>query len=68
MVEPDSALWERLLFRDHLRKHSDEAERYARLKYNLAQRFFSDREAYTTGKAEYIESVMQKARQHLANP
>lgn len=67
MVEPDSVLWERLLFRDYLRKHSDEAAHYAQLKYNLAQRFFSDREAYTTGKAEYIESVMQKARQHSAN-
>lgn len=63
VVELDSVLWERLLFRDYLRKHSDEAARYAQLKYNLAQRFSSDREAYTMGKAEYIESVMQKARQ-----
>ncbi|MBD1865322.1 MULTISPECIES: GrpB family protein [Trichocoleus] len=45
MVEPDSVLWERLLFRDYLRKHADEAARYAQLKYHLAQRFFSDREA-----------------------
>lgn len=63
MVEPDSVLWERLLFRDYLRKHSDEAARYAQLKYHLAQRFSNDREAYTMSKAEYIESVMQKARQ-----
>ncbi|MBD2124241.1 GrpB family protein [Trichocoleus sp. FACHB-262] len=68
MVEPDSVLWERLLFRDYLRKHADEAAHYAQLKYHLAQRFFSDREAYTTGKAEYIESVMQKAWQPPANP
>lgn len=26
-----------------------------------------DREAYTTGKAEYIETVMQKARQQPAS-
>ncbi|MEP0872950.1 GrpB family protein [Trichocoleus desertorum AS-A10] len=63
MVEPDSVLWERLLFRDYLCQHSDEAARYAQLKYHLAQRFSNDREAYTTSKAEYIESVMQKARQ-----
>jgi GrpB-like predicted nucleotidyltransferase (UPF0157 family) len=63
MVEPDSVLWERLLFRDYLRKHSDEAADHAQMKYNLAQRFSSDREAYTTSKADYIESVMQKARQ-----
>lgn len=63
MVEPDSVLWERLIFRDYLCKHPDEAARYAQLKYDLAQRFSSDREAYTAGKAEYINSVMQKARQ-----
>jgi GrpB-like predicted nucleotidyltransferase (UPF0157 family) len=63
MVEPESLLWERLLFRDYLRRHSDEAAYYAQVKYNFAQRFSSDREAYTMSKAEYIESVMQKARQ-----
>jgi len=39
MVELNSILWERLLFRDYLRKHPDEAARYAQLKYYLAQRF-----------------------------
>lgn len=63
MVEPDSILWERLVFRDYLCKHSDEAARYAQLKYHLAQRFSSDREAYTKGKEDYIEAVMQKTRQ-----
>ena len=67
MVEPDSLLWERLLFRDYLRKHSDEATRYAQLKCRLAQRFSSDREAYTLGKAEYVEPIMQKARQQPAS-
>ena len=62
MVEPDSALWERLLFRDYLCQHPDEAARYAQLKRQLAQRS-TDREAYTSGKTEYIQSVMQKARQ-----
>ncbi len=68
MVELNSILWERLLFRDYLRKHPDEAAHYVQLKYYLAQRFSSDREAYTMGKAEYIESVMQKARRPPANP
>ena len=62
MVEPDSILWERLLFRDYLREHPDAAATYEQLKRNLAQRFSSDREAYTQGKAEYIKLVMQKAR------
>jgi GrpB-like predicted nucleotidyltransferase (UPF0157 family) len=67
MIEPDSTLWERLLFRDYLCHHSDEAARYAQLKRSLAQRFPDDREAYTVGKAEYIELVMQKARQQSAH-
>jgi GrpB-like predicted nucleotidyltransferase (UPF0157 family) len=63
MVEPDSSLWERLLFRDYLREHSDEAARYAQLKKQLARSFTSDREAYTSGKNDYIRSVMQTVRQ-----
>ena len=62
MVEPDSVLWERLLFRDYLRQHPDEANKYARLKRRLARSFTHDREAYTRGKSEYIKSVMDKAR------
>ena len=65
MVEPNSELWEHLLFRDYLRKHPDEAQRYAYLKRDLARRFATDREAYTSGKAEYVQSVIQKARQEI---
>jgi GrpB-like predicted nucleotidyltransferase (UPF0157 family) len=62
MVEPDSIMWERLVFRDYLCQHSDEAARYTQLEYDLARRFSLDREAYTRGKDEYIASVMQKIR------
>ena len=66
MIEPDSLLWERLLFRDYLRQHPDEAANYAQLKHDLAQRFSTDREAYTSGKTKYIKSVMDKVRQQQA--
>lgn len=62
-VEPNNILWERLLFRDYLRQHPDEAARYAKLKRYLAQQFSNDREAYTLGKAKYIQAIMQKVRQ-----
>ncbi|MGD2183945.1 GrpB family protein [Lusitaniella coriacea] len=62
IVEPDSILWERLIFRDYLREHPDEAKRYAQLKHYLAQRFSGDREAYTRGKSKYVSFVLQKAR------
>jgi len=65
IVEAYGEFWERLLFRDYLRTHPDEAQRYAALKRKLAGRFCNDRERYTEGKSEYIEAVMQKARTEL---
>lgn len=71
MVEPDTfrdpkneafLFWDRLLFRDYLRAHPDEARRYEAVKCDLAARFPDDREAYTDGKAEYVSGVMEKAQ------
>ncbi len=59
---PAFLFWDRLLFRDYLRGHPDEAQRYEALKRDLAARFSEDREAYTEGKTEYVYGVMQKAR------
>jgi GrpB-like predicted nucleotidyltransferase (UPF0157 family) len=67
MVESDSILQERLLFRDYLRAHPNEAVRYAELKRHLAQQFSNDREAYTNGKTEYVRSIMQKANERIRN-
>jgi GrpB-like predicted nucleotidyltransferase (UPF0157 family) len=67
MVESGSVLQERLLFRDYLRAHPDEAVRYAQLKRHLAQQFSNDREAYTSGKTEYVQSIMQKVREQPAS-
>ncbi len=52
---------DRLLFRDYLRAHPEEAEHYAALKRNLLAQFSEDREAYTGGKTDYVYSIMQKA-------
>jgi GrpB-like predicted nucleotidyltransferase (UPF0157 family) len=60
IVASDSSLQERLLFRDYLRSNPDEALRYAQLKRDLAHQFATDREAYTNGKTEYIQSIMAK--------
>ncbi len=71
MVEPETyrdpkneaaLFWDRLLFRDYLRAHPDEARRYEAVKRDLAARFPEDREGYTDGKTEYVNGVMQKAR------
>lgn len=66
IVEANGEFWERLLFRDYLRTHPNEVQRYAALKRKLAERFCHDRERYTEGKSEYIKAVMQKARTELS--
>jgi len=60
---------ERLLFRNYLRAHPYEAERYQALKLDLAGRFRTDREAYTDGKSKYVQAIVDKAlrRQTLKN-
>ena len=49
-------------FRDYLRIHRDERDAYAALKAELAQRYPKDREAYTDGKAEFVQRVIALAR------
>jgi GrpB-like predicted nucleotidyltransferase (UPF0157 family) len=59
----DSPTWERVLFRDYLRAHADEAQRYAQLKRDLAEKFTDDREAYTDAKGEYIKRITALAKE-----
>ena len=63
MVERTSDFWQRqLLFRDYLRTHPDVANKYYRLKKELAAKHGSNREAYTDAKTSFIESVVAQAR------
>ena len=66
MTEPGGEMWHRLLFRDHLRAHPDEAARYLALKRDLAARHRTDREAYTAAKSAYVDGVMAKAARAAA--
>ena len=62
MVEPGQASVDRIIFRDHLRNHPEEAEAYEALKKDLAKRHPKDRTAYTLSKSVYIKEVLTKAR------
>jgi GrpB-like predicted nucleotidyltransferase (UPF0157 family) len=69
IFEPTNRRWERALaFRDYLREHSDEAEKYHRLKRDLAQRYRSDREAYTRAKDAYVLGVVEMAGKRTNRP
>jgi GrpB-like predicted nucleotidyltransferase (UPF0157 family) len=62
MMPPDTSHWRaRLAFRDYLRQHTDAREEYERLKLRLAETFRNDREAYTDGKTEFVDSIVAKA-------
>jgi len=61
-VRSDSEHWRVWrLFRDYLRRHAEEARRYAEFKRELAGRFAADRDAYTRAKTEYVSSILIRA-------
>jgi GrpB-like predicted nucleotidyltransferase (UPF0157 family) len=62
LMEKDSSEWRaRIAFRDYLRTHPETAHRYEQLKRELADRFRTDREAYTQAKAEFVARVVAAA-------
>lgn len=65
MVEADSVLWDRLYFRDYLRKFMDERIRYEELKRALAQEHPNNRVSYTEGKTEFIVAITEKAKRYF---
>jgi GrpB-like predicted nucleotidyltransferase (UPF0157 family) len=63
VVEHASTGWrDWLLFRDYLRGHPDEAERYSTLKRDLASADANDRDRYRSGKAPLIRELLDHAR------
>jgi len=62
IAEPTAEPWRNVPFRDYLRDHPDEAQRYATLKRDLAAVLGADREAYTDAKAAFVEGILAKLR------
>jgi GrpB-like predicted nucleotidyltransferase (UPF0157 family) len=57
-----------LAFRDYMRSHSEDAQRYSELKQKLAKQYPDDIEKYMDGKAEFIQEIDRKAvawRKHM---
>lgn len=50
-----------LKFRNWLRKHPEDAEKYSKLKKQLADKYPKDRKSYTSGKNQFISSSLKKA-------
>ncbi len=59
IVEPATDFFrQQLRFRDLLRAYPEEAARYEALKVQLAAQFRNDREAYTDGKSNLIQEIL----------
>ena len=56
--------WDRLLFRDWLIAHPEQAREYEALKMRLAAASPDDRIAYSLGKTEFIVSVTERAKRY----
>ena len=64
MFERDSQDWQQhILFRDYLRTHPTERDHYAELKAALAKQFPENRERYLEGKSDFIQNIIQLAKQ-----
>lgn len=57
--------WDEILFRDYLLLHPETASEYGELKIRLKEKYEYDREAYTAGKSQFVQTVTKKARQEL---
>ena len=65
--EGSPALERHLLIRNYLRKHPDTAREYATLKKDLAQKYRDNRTKYQAAKAEFVDSLLEKAKIEAAN-
>ncbi|MBY9000552.1 MAG: GrpB family protein [Candidatus Heimdallarchaeota archaeon] len=64
IVEKEHSEWTKhTLFRDYLRKHPKEAQKYSKLKQDLLKKYECDREKYTSSKSDFIERILEKAKQ-----
>ena len=62
LVPFQSPLWiERIAFRDLLRRSPDARKEYAALKASLAERYRTDREAYTDAKGQFVCDMVKRA-------
>ena len=59
--------WDELYFRDYLRTNENARKNYVKLKEELSISFEHDRDAYTTGKTEFIKKCTYLSRQEFGS-
>ncbi len=56
-----------LAFRDYMMAHCEEAEAYATLKKELAEKYTYEGALYSEGKTEFVRNVDEKAKKWMEN-
>lgn len=59
-LQDSPAFQNHILFRNHLRSHPDDCQKYAQLKKNLAKKFPEDMKSYVEGKTSFVLSILDK--------
>ncbi|UZO79278.1 GrpB family protein [Aquimarina sp. ERC-38] len=59
-----SQIWDRIYFRDYLRKNEKIAREYEDLKLRLASRFSKDKRSFQKGKTDFVIKVTELAKQN----
>ena len=54
-----------ILFRNYMRNHPEKLQEYIALKTQLASQFPTDRDSYSRGKKDFIESVIFDAKNEI---
>lgn len=63
VVEYQGKEWQQqIFFRDYLKEHLQAAKEYETLKVKLQKQYPLDRNAYTEGKADFIQQILHKMR------
>lgn len=61
-IKDHSQLWERIYFRDYLRNHPKDCERYENLKCDLAQKHSKNKIEYRIGKTDFVKEITDRAK------
>lgn len=62
MADKKHSLWDRIYFRDYLRKNTNIAKEYEKLKIEFADKYKFNREKYTNAKTDFVKRITEIAK------
>jgi GrpB-like predicted nucleotidyltransferase (UPF0157 family) len=65
MADETHSLWDRIYFRDYLRKNINVAKEYENLKIELAVKNKFNRDAYTNEKSDFVKRITEIAKNEI---